>query len=149
MRVTRGTEIKSKPARLSRSSTPPYLEFDAGIPGRLRSIALSRREFACARCGAAAGEKDAYDPLRPITLRIQRIIAKEEGGIDDVHNLEAVCSVCEEGARNLKLDRPPLRKVLIQVRRAAGTDQVEVLRWLVRKFPKQAQKLLKENAPIS
>jgi len=67
------------------------------------------------------------------------------GGGDEPSNLRAVCSVCNEGARNLTLDRPSLQKLLIQVRRATGADQVEVLRWLVRKFPNQATEILKKE----
>jgi hypothetical protein len=66
------------------------------------------------------------------------------GGDDEATNLRAICSVCNEGARNLTLDRPSLQKLLIQVRRATGGDQMEVLRWLVRKFPKQVAGILSE-----
>lgn len=48
------------------------------------------------------------------------------GGSDAPSNLRAVCSVCNEGARNLMLDRPSLQKLLIQVRRGTGGDQLEV-----------------------
>jgi hypothetical protein len=62
---------------------------------------------------------------------------KTMGGADDPSNLRAICSVCNEGARNLTLDRPTVRKLLIQIRRATGADQLEVLRWLRNKFPDQ------------
>jgi hypothetical protein len=64
-------------------------------------------------------------------------------GKDDPTNLKAICSVCNEGARNLTLDRPTARKLLIQVRRATGVDQLEVLKWLLKKFPKKAEEELK------
>jgi hypothetical protein len=57
------------------------------------------------------------------------------GGADDASNLRAICSVCNEGASNATLPRPDLQKLLIQVRRATATDQREVLRWLLKKFP--------------
>jgi hypothetical protein len=57
------------------------------------------------------------------------------GGSDDPGNLRAICSICNEGARNLTQDRPTLRKLLIQIRRATGADQIEVLKWLMRKYP--------------
>jgi hypothetical protein len=60
-------------------------------------------------------------------------------GDDDFLNLRAICSVCNEGARNLTLDRPSLQKLLVQIRRATGHDQLEVLRWLITKFPTQAK----------
>ena|SRR6185437_12009908 len=125
------------------------LEFDRSIPANLRALALSRVEFACFMCGAAVGDPDPYDPSRSISLRIAHVLGKEDGGLEELPNLRAICSVCNEGARNLTLDRPSLQKLLIQVRRATGADQVQVLSWLVRKFPKQAQKLLKENSSAS
>lgn len=95
-------------------------------------------------CGAVAAEPHPVDPSRKTRLQIGHIVDKSMGGSDDPANLRAVCSVCNEGARNLTLDRPSVQKLLIQVRRATGADQVEVLRWLLRKFPKQAQQLLSE-----
>ncbi len=55
------------------------------------------------------------------------------GGKDEPGNLRAACLVCNEGARNLTLDRPSLQKLLIQVRRATGADQQEVLRCSLRR----------------
>jgi len=68
-------------------------------------------------------------------LQIGHIIDKSMGGKDEPGNLRAICSVCNEGARNLTLDRPSLQKLLIQVRRATGSDQLELLSWLLKKFP--------------
>jgi hypothetical protein len=36
------------------------------------------------------------------------------------------------------LQRPKADKLLIQIRRAPSNDQLEVLKWLIRKFPIQA-----------
>jgi hypothetical protein len=90
-------------------------------------------------CGAVAGEPHPYDEGRKTRLQIGHIVDKSMDGTDDATNLRAICSVCNEGARNLTLDRPSVRKLLIQVRRATGADQVEVLRWLLKKFPKYEQ----------
>ena len=96
-------------------------------------------------CGAVAGELHQFDQTRKTRLQIGHTIDKSMGGGDDPTNLRAICSICNEGARNLTLDRPSLQKLLIQVRRATGSDQAEVLRWLVRKFPKQAAEILGES----
>lgn len=61
------------------------------------------------------------------------------GGTDDPSNLRAICSVCNEGASNATLTRPDLQKLLIQVRRATSQDQLEVLGWLMKKFPKHSE----------
>jgi 5-methylcytosine-specific restriction endonuclease McrA len=84
---------------------------------------------------AVAGEPHQYDEGRMTRLQIGHIIDKSMGGKDEPGNLRAICSVCNEGARNLTLDRPSLQKLLIQVRRATGSDQLELLRWLLKKFP--------------
>ena len=65
------------------------------------------------------------------------------GGTDDPSNLRAICSVCNEGASNATLTRPDLQKLLIQVRRATSQDQLEVLLWLIKKFPKQTAEQIK------
>jgi hypothetical protein len=65
------------------------------------------------------------------------------GGTDDPSNLRALCSICNEGAANLTLDRPSHDKLLIQIRRATGADQLKALEWLVKKFPKQAREITK------
>jgi hypothetical protein len=127
----------------------PVPAFERGVSKETRAFVLDRNGFTCQMCGAVAGEPHPHDPTRKTRLQIGHIIDKSMGGSDDPSNLRAICSVCNEGARNLTLDRPSLQKLLIQVRRATGADQVEVLRWLVRKFPRQAHGMLKGNAPIS
>jgi hypothetical protein len=57
-------------------------------------------------------------------------------------HLRAICSVCNEGASNLTLDRPTAQKLLIQIRRAPAQEQLEVLSWLLKKFPEQAKQLI-------
>ena len=95
-------------------------------------------------CGAVAGEIHPNDNGRKTRLHIGHIIDKSMGGSDDPSNLRAICSVCNEGASNVTLNRPDLMKVLVQVRRASGKVQLELLKWLVKKFPKQTDEFLKE-----
>lgn len=64
------------------------------------------------------------------------------GGDDSPGNLRAICSVCNEGASNLTLNRPDAIKLIAQIRRASGKDQLDVLYWLMRKFPEQVRKKL-------
>jgi len=103
---------------------------------------LDRNGFTCQMCGAVAGEPHPSDPTRKTRLHIGHIVDKSMGGSDEPSNLRAICSVCNEGARNLTLDRPSLQKLLIQVRRATGGDQLEVLKWLITKYPVQAAKIV-------
>jgi len=65
------------------------------------------------------------------------------GGTDDPSNLRAICSICNEGASNITLTRPDLQKLLIQVRRATNSDQLEIFKWLIKKFPEQSNDFIK------
>lgn len=85
-------------------------------------------------CGAVAGEPHPYDLSRTTRLHIGHVIHKSMGGSDESTNLKAICSVCNEGAANITLQRPDLNKLLVQVRRATAFDQRELLRWLKTKF---------------
>jgi len=119
----------------------PIPAFERGISKEIRAYVLDRNGFTCQMCGAVAGEPHPADPSRRTRLHIGHIVDKSMGGSDEASNLKAVCSVCNEGARNLTLDRPSVQKLLIQVRRATGGDQLEVLRWLITKYPAQAAKI--------
>jgi hypothetical protein len=140
--LTHNDRSDLKPGQYLLLDPKPVPAFERGISKETRAFVLDRNGFTCQMCGAVAGEPHPSDPTRKTRLHIGHIVDKSMGGSDDPSNLRAICSVCNEGARNLTLDRPSLQKLLIQVRRATGADQLEVLRWLVRKFPKQAEQLL-------
>lgn len=120
----------------------PEPAFLRAISKETRAYVLDRNGFTCQMCGAVAGEPHPYDPARKTRLHLGHIKDKSQGGTDDASNLRALCSVCNEGASNLTLDRPTEQKLLIQIRRAKGIDQENVLRWLVKKYPKEAKKFL-------
>ena len=131
-----------KPGQYILEDPTPKPAFERAISKETRAFVLDRNGFTCQMCGAVAGELHPYDPPRKTRLHIGHIIDKSQGGTDDPSNLRALCSVCNEGASNLTLERPSVQKLLIQIRRAKGGDQVEVLKWLVKKFPKQAKEIL-------
>jgi len=131
-----------KPGQYLLENPSPQPAFERAISKETRSFVLDRNGFTCQMCGAVAGEPHPYDPSRKTRLHIGHIIDKSQGGTDDSSNLRALCSVCNEGASNLTLERPSAQKLLIQVRRAKGGDQLELLQWLIQKFPKQAKDLL-------
>jgi len=143
--LTHNDRSDLKPGEYLLLDANPLPASERGISKETRAYVLERDGYTCQMCGAVAGEPHPADPTRKTRLQIGHVIDKSMGGGDDPSNLRAICSVCNEGARNLTLDRPSLQKLLIQVRRATGADQVEVLRWLARKFPKETAKLLKEK----
>lgn len=133
-----------KPGEYLLLDPAPLPAFERGVSKETRAFVLDRNGFTCQMCGAVAGEPHPSDPSRRTRLHIGHIVDKSMGGSDDASNLRAICSVCNEGARNLTLDRPTVRKLLIQVRRATGADQLEVMKWLIAKYPAQALKIIRK-----
>jgi hypothetical protein len=115
--LTHNDRSELKPGQYLLETSKPQPAFERAISKETRAFVLDRNGFTCQMCGA---------------------VDKSMGGTDDPSNLRAICSVCNEGASNATLTRPDLQKLLIQVRRAASQDQLEVLQWLINKFPKQA-----------
>lgn len=160
LRDEEGYQIKThhdrsdlKPGEYILESPKPQHAFARTISKETRAYVLDRNGFTCQMCGAVAGEPHPYDPSKKTRLHIGHIIDKSMGGTDDPGNLRAICSVCNEGASNTTLDRPSHEKLLIQIRRATGIDQLKVLEWLIKKFPQQAKALVavqddKDDEPL-
>jgi len=123
-----------KPGEYLLETAKPQPAFARGISKETRAFVLDRNGFTCQMCGAVAGEPHPYDPTRKTRLHIGHVLDKSLGGSDDANNLKAICSVCNEGAANITLQRPDLNKLLVQVRRATSADQRELLKWLKTKF---------------
>ena len=134
--LTHNDRSDLKPGQYRLESPKPQPAFARAISKETRAYVLDRNGFTCQMCGAVAGEPHPYDPSRKTRLHLGHVIDKSMGGADDASNLRAICSVCNEGASNATLPRPDLQKLLIQIRRATATDQQEVLRWLLKKFPR-------------
>lgn len=137
---THNDRSELKPGQYILVSAKPKPAFDRSISKETRSFVLDRNGFTCQMCGAAAGEPHPYDLGRKTRLHLGHIIDKSMGGDDSPGNLRAICSVCNEGASNLTLNRPDTIKLIAQVRRAPAKDQLDVLHWLLKKFPKQREK---------
>ena len=139
--LTNNDRADLKPGEYLLLDPKPIPAFARGISKETRAYVLDRNGFTCQMCGAEAGQPHPADTSRITRLHIGHIIDKSMGGTDDLSNLRAVCSICNEGAKNLTLDRPSLMKLLIQIRRATGADQLAVLKWLSGKYPAEAAKL--------
>lgn len=139
--LTHNDRSDLKPGQYLLDTAKPEPAFERDISKETRAYVLDRNGFTCQMCGAVAGEPHPFDPTRKTRLHIGHVIDKSMGGSDDPANLRAICSVCNEGAANLTLDRPSAQKLLIQVRRATSADQLELLNWLIRKFPSQSRDL--------
>lgn len=132
--LTHNDRADLKPGEYLLETDKPQPAFARGISKETRAFVLDRNGFTCQMCGAVAGEPHPYDPTRKTRLHIGHVIDKSLGGSDDANNLKAICSVCNEGAANITLQRPDLNKLLVQVRRATAMDQRELLKWLKAKF---------------
>ena len=132
--LTHNDRADLKPGQYLLESPKPQPAFARGISKETRAFVLDRNDFTCQMCGAVAGEPHPYDPTRKTRLHIGHVIDKSMGGSDEAGNLKAICSVCNEGAANITLQRPDLNKLLVQVRRATAADQQELLKWLNVKF---------------
>ena len=136
--LTHNDRSELKPGQYLLETPKPQPAFERAISKETRAYVLDRNGFTCQMCGAVAGEPHPYDSTRKTRLHIGHIIDKSKGCSDEPANLRAICSVCNEGAQNATLIRPDLKQLLIQIRRATSADQIEALKWLIAKFPKQA-----------
>lgn len=137
--LTHNDRSDLKPGQYLLLTAKPEPAFERGISKETRALVLDRNGFTCQMCGAGAGEPHPFDPSRKTRLHIGHIIDKTMGGTDDPSNLRAVCSVCNEGASNITPDRPTVMKLKAQVRKARGDDQLELLKFLLLKYPDQAE----------
>ncbi len=143
--ITHNDRSDLKPGQYLLLDTKPLPAFERGISKQTRAYVLDRNGFTCQMCGIAAGEPHPDDNFRKARLHIGHVVDKSMGGMDDYSNLRAICSVCNEGASNITLERPAADKLLAQIRRAPGSEQLKVLEWLVRKFPKETKQFNSGN----
>ena len=143
--LTHNDRSALKPGQYLLESAKPQPAFARAVSKETRAFVLDRNGFTCQMCGAVAGESHPYDTTRKTRLHLGHVIDKSMGGTDDPANLRAICSVCNEGASNATLTRPDLQKILVQIRRATAADQLAVLKWLMTKFPQQAEAFLSTN----
>lgn len=134
--LTNNDSTDLRPGEYILLTLPPETPDDrdrAGISQKLRAEVLDRDGFTCQMCGKAAGEIDE-DTGRPVRLHIGHIVDRSLGGRAELSNLRALCSTCNQGAKNLTAEKPTEVWLLAQVRRAGRVEQQAVLDWLLRKF---------------
>jgi 5-methylcytosine-specific restriction endonuclease McrA len=111
------------------------VKFARGISAKLRAEVLDRNGFTCQMCGLTPGEIDPATNRR-VRLHLGHIKDKNLGGRDELSNLRALCSTCNQGAKNITSEKPTAIWLLSQVRRAGQQEQLAVLDWLHKKFDK-------------
>jgi len=107
--------------------------FARGISAKLRAEVLDRNGFTCQMCGLTPGDIDPATG-RKARLHVGHIVNKSHGGKDELSNLRALCSTCNQGAKNITPEKPSEIWLLSQVRRAGIDEQRAVYKWLHGKF---------------
>jgi hypothetical protein len=115
-------------------------QFARTISARLRAEALDRNGFTCQMCGLTPGDVDPATN-RKVRLHIGHIQDKSLGGKDELSNLRVLCSTCNQGAKNITLEKPSSIWLLSQVRRAGRDEQRAVYEWLRGKFAAKGETL--------
>lgn len=111
----------------------PDVKFMRGISAKVRAEVLDRNGFTCQMCGLTPGDIDVATG-RKVRLHIGHIKDKSLGGIDELSNLRALCSTCNQGAKNITGEKPTAIWLLSQIRRAGQDEQRAVFEWLLKKF---------------
>jgi hypothetical protein len=133
--LTHNDTTDLRPGQYLLKEAPPErsIQFGRGISAKLRAEILDRNGFTCQMCGLSPGD---LDPMtgRKVRLHLGHIKDKSLGGKDELSNLRALCSTCNQGAKNVTSEKPAKTWLLSQVRRAGQDEQIAVLNWLRKKF---------------
>ena len=125
-----------KPGQYLLKEKPPgkaAVVFTRGISAKLRAEVLDRNGFTCQMCGLTPGDIDPATG-RKVRLHLGHIKDKNLGGKDELSNLRALCSTCNQGAKNITSEKASAIWLLSQIRRAGQDEQRAVFDWLRKKF---------------
>jgi hypothetical protein len=134
--LTHNDSTDLKPGQYLLQKAPPAkgeIGFARGISARLRAEVLDRNGFTCQMCGLTPGGIDSATG-RKVRLHIGHIKDKSLGGKDELSNLRALCSTCNQGAKNVTTEKASAIWLLSQIRRAGQDEQRSVYDWLRKKF---------------
>jgi len=134
--LTQNDSASLKPGQYLVEEIPPpksAVAFASGISAKLRAQVLDRNGFTCQMCGLSPGEIDP-DTGRKVRLHVGHIKDKSLGGKDELSNLRALCSTCNQGAKNITIEKATSIWLLSQIRRAGQDEQRIIFEWLRKKF---------------
>lgn len=135
--LTHNDRADLKPGEYLLTEKPPdnQVRFGRGISAKLRAEVLDRNGFTCQMCGLTPGDIDP-NTGRKVRLHLGHIKDKNLGGKDELSNLRALCSTCNQGAKNITGEKPTAIWLLSQIRRAGLSEQRAAFEWLSKKFAK-------------
>lgn len=91
---------------------------------------LHRDSFTCQACGATGAAVGGRD-----LMRAGYLVRNDETVKNSTLDLKTLCPDCDEGFANAQLlPRMNAQDLLVQLRRATVADQIEVLKWLAKKY---------------
>lgn len=128
-----------KPGEYMLTDEPPVrpdVRFKRGMSQKLRAEVFDRDGSTCQMCGLTPGEIDP-DTGRKVRLHVGHIVDKSLGGKDEISNLRALCSSCNQGAKNVTAEKPQAIWLLSQIRRSGADEQRVIFEWLLKKFNTQ------------
>ncbi len=134
--LTHNDTTDLRPGQYLLAGDPPAratVTISRAISAKLRAEVLDRNGFTCQMCRLTPGEIDP-DTRRKVRLHIGHIRDKSLGGRTKLSNLRALCSTCNQGAKNVTSEKPTAIWLLSQVRRAGLDEQKAVFAWLRKKF---------------
>jgi 5-methylcytosine-specific restriction endonuclease McrA len=134
--LTHNDRADLKPGQYLLNQRPPIkaaVTVARGISAKLRAEVLDRNGFTCQMCGLTPGDIDPATG-RKVRLHLGHIKDKSLGGKDELSNLRALCSTCNQGAKNITSEKATAIWLLSQIRRAGQDEQRAVFDWLRRKF---------------
>ena len=134
--LTHNDRATLRPGQYLIEEVPPEysgVKFSSGISKKLRAQVLDRNGFTCQMCGLSPGETDP-ETGRTVRLHIGHIKDKSLGGKEELTNLRALCSTCNQGAKNVTTEKPTTIWLLSQIRRAGQDEQKAVFDFLRKKF---------------
>ena len=103
-----------------------------GVPsGRVRRLVFERDGSRCWHCGISAGQPRLDRPELNAVLTVGHVHPVALGGTNDIGNLRAECSECNETARDATATPEDLAPVRAAVLSLARDKKLRLLGWLV------------------
>jgi hypothetical protein len=121
-------------------SDRPRHWISTNIEDRDRDIISARTDLCCKMCGRMSGDSDPIVEGRRLRLFVSQMFPAKDWIGATSENIEVICILCREGIAKIRNKKPTALKLLTQLRRASSKEQLQVMEWLIGKYPMMAKK---------